>query len=367
MALPTIGGDVHTAARLIVDDGMPMRSSLFHSHLLPPPIDNLLCRDAYRNSIRSKRRDGQTVTPKGDRMAKLVITAILAGFILGCATPPVMVERTENQSPQIITDKATYVRGEKVQVRFSGASGRSGNWISLSQAILPDNQAGDYNYIDEGLTEGTMTFESPASGTYEARGYFDYSRNGYMVYARCKFEVVDGAKKNGQEVQEQMLVSKEKNGKADLAKLEKVYTRIICKDFQATPELSQSYPEEIKTMQASMAEALKAKGVFNMATLDRPDQEKGSDTLLVMVNVTGMNIIGFWQRGFIHNIGRRSWVELNLKLIDQASQTVLREQQISSENNPVAAFFSFGSSDKSLPEDMGKILAEYIALVMPQK
>ncbi|HVO65356.1 MAG TPA: hypothetical protein VMT12_02645 [Syntrophales bacterium] len=300
-------------------------------------------------------------------MKKLVITAILVGFILGCATPPAMIERTENKSPQIMTDKSIYVQGEKVQVRFSGSSGHRGDWISLSKTSSPDNQAGDYNHILEGLTEGTMTFESPSPGTYEARGYFNYSRNGYLVYARCKFEVVDGNKGSGQEIQKQIPVSQEKSEKADLTKLEKAYTRLICNDFKSILEIAESYPEEIKIMQTSMLESLKAKGGFEIVALSRTDQEKGGGGLLVVVNVKGMNIIGFWQRGFIHNIGRRSWIELNLKLIDQATQKVLREQQITSENNPVAAFFSFGSNDRSLPSDMGKLLAEYIALVVPQK
>jgi hypothetical protein len=36
MAFPTIGRDVHTAGRLVVDDGPPMGLPIFCCHLLPP-------------------------------------------------------------------------------------------------------------------------------------------------------------------------------------------------------------------------------------------------------------------------------------------------------------------------------------------
>jgi len=36
MAFPTIGGDVHTAGRLVVDDGPPRGMPIFCCHLLPP-------------------------------------------------------------------------------------------------------------------------------------------------------------------------------------------------------------------------------------------------------------------------------------------------------------------------------------------
>ena len=36
MAFPTIGGDVHAAGSLVVDDGPPMDMPIFCCHLLPP-------------------------------------------------------------------------------------------------------------------------------------------------------------------------------------------------------------------------------------------------------------------------------------------------------------------------------------------
>jgi hypothetical protein len=36
MVFPTIGGNVHTAGRLVVDDGPPMNLPSFCCHLLPP-------------------------------------------------------------------------------------------------------------------------------------------------------------------------------------------------------------------------------------------------------------------------------------------------------------------------------------------
>ncbi len=99
------------------------------------------------------------------------------------------------QSPHISTDKDTYIQGEKIKVNFSGSSGNKKDWICISRVGLPDNEAGDYDYIPQGQTQGVMTFNAPPPGKYEARGYYNYSRNGYLVSARCSFLVVDAPAK----------------------------------------------------------------------------------------------------------------------------------------------------------------------------
>ncbi len=118
-------------------------------------------------------------------LTKMGLTCSLVLFILASVCPNVSAK-----SPQISTDKGRYTQGEKIMVNFSGSSGHRKDWISLSLVGSPDNEAGHYNYIPQGLTQGTMTFDTPPPGKYEARGYYNYSRDGYLVYARCAFEVV---------------------------------------------------------------------------------------------------------------------------------------------------------------------------------
>jgi hypothetical protein len=58
---------------------------------------------------------------------------------------------------------------------------------------------------------------------------------------------------------------------------------------------------------------------------------------------------------------------VNLKLIDAASGQTLREKNISTANNAYAASPAGGSSDRSLPYDLGKMIADYIAEIVSSR
>jgi TolB-like protein len=89
------------------------------------------------------------------------------------------------------TDKDIYPSGEKIKVHFSDAPGNGGDWICIVPVGSPDTDAGDYQYMPKGLSQGVLTFDSPSPGKYEVRAYYNYSRNGYVVSARYGFSVVD--------------------------------------------------------------------------------------------------------------------------------------------------------------------------------
>jgi len=65
MAFPTIGGDVHTAGRLVVDDGPPMEMTIFVAISCLPMMKIFHCREALPKSERRERRVDQTVTAIG--------------------------------------------------------------------------------------------------------------------------------------------------------------------------------------------------------------------------------------------------------------------------------------------------------------
>ncbi|HOW56580.1 MAG TPA: hypothetical protein PKZ12_01155 [Smithellaceae bacterium] len=93
----------------------------------------------------------------------------------------------------IKTDKDAYAKGEKIKVDFLGAPGSNRDWICIAPAGSPDTEAGDYQYMPGGASEGFLTFEAPTPGKYEVRAYYNYSRNGYIVTARYGFAVLDEA------------------------------------------------------------------------------------------------------------------------------------------------------------------------------
>jgi hypothetical protein len=94
-------------------------------------------------------------------------------------------------APIVNTDKDVYNNGETIKVNFSNSPGNSGDWICIAPEGAPDTEAGDYKYMPKGLTQGFLTFDPPsAPGKYEARAYYNYSRNGYVVSGRYVFTAV---------------------------------------------------------------------------------------------------------------------------------------------------------------------------------
>jgi hypothetical protein len=57
---------------------------------------------------------------------------------------------------------------------------------------------------------------------------------------------------------------------------------------------------------------------------------------------------------------------LKMKLIDASTGVVVREKELSTSNNLWAASWSGGSSDRSLPIDLGRMVADYLVSIQPQ-
>lgn len=91
--------------------------------------------------------------------------------------------------PNVYTDRDVYYPGEPVRVYYSGAPGRSGDWICIVASDARDDEPGDFQYIPEGSHRGSMFFTAPPSGDYEVRAYYNYRYRGYVVSSRFGFSV----------------------------------------------------------------------------------------------------------------------------------------------------------------------------------
>ncbi len=150
-------------------------------------------------------------------------------------------------------------------------------------------------------------------------------------------------------------------------KLTQKYDNILLSSFTIKPEFAKDYPDAAKTLQKSMLAALQEEKSFkNVSTTEKGKPDKGN-TLRITADITNMRIVSdsarIWGGGFAGSSG----IELDLKLIDAATGKVVRSEKMSSWNNAWAASWSFGSSDHSLLNDMGKILAKYVVDSMPKK
>jgi hypothetical protein len=93
-------------------------------------------------------------------------------------------------APIVSTSKEIYNYGEMIKVNFSNSPGNDGDWICIVPAGSPDTEGGDYKNMPKGLGQGFLIFDPPSPGKYEARAYYNYSRNGYVVSGRYTFSVV---------------------------------------------------------------------------------------------------------------------------------------------------------------------------------
>lgn len=144
------------------------------------------------------------------------------------------------------------------------------------------------------------------------------------------------------------------------------YQNIVVRDLSATPEIKKDYPEALKECQANLIGELANQKTFRSVALAAPGKKCPPKTLLVQARVSDIHIVHgaarFWAGAFAGS----SYMNLDLKLTDAATGKVLREKEVSSANNAWAAAWVGGSSDRTLPADMGKIVAGYIGSIMPE-
>lgn len=124
-------------------------------------------------------------TRPGMKSVQSVIVSLMVSILAAFFCRAVMA----GEAAQIRTDKDAYRSGETVKVQFFNASGKDSDWICIVAAGQPEDEAGDYQYMPEGVDQGTLTFTAPPPGKYEARAYYHYKRNGYAVSARHAFSV----------------------------------------------------------------------------------------------------------------------------------------------------------------------------------
>jgi hypothetical protein len=148
--------------------------------------------------------------------------------------------------------------------------------------------------------------------------------------------------------------------------LGKKYDRIVFQKFEFDPKIEADYPGAVAECEKSALDATIAKKIFASAEKEATGA-KYAGALLVKARVTNLRIVSgaarFWGGAFAGS----SDMSLQMKLIDASTGALVRETELSTNNNPWAAAWTFGSSDRSLPSDLGKIVAEYMATIQPSR
>jgi zona occludens toxin (predicted ATPase) len=148
--------------------------------------------------------------------------------------------------------------------------------------------------------------------------------------------------------------------------LVKPYRVIVVAEFETSAEIAKDYPNATQECQANTISALKEKKFYQAVESGKAAMARRDGTLLVKAKVSGMRIVSGHARMWGGAFTGSSFMEVDLTLIDAATNAVVREKKLSSANNPWAAAWVGGASDQSLPADTGRMLAEYVHSVMPK-
>ena len=136
------------------------------------------------------------------------------------------------------------------------------------------------------------------------------------------------------------------------------YQNIIFKEFCTTTNTA-AYSNELMECQASAISYLKEKDLFQNVEI-----ESGSSyeerCLLVDVTLSGCKIVSTKRRVFTGAFSGRSYMTIDVKLIDASSGELVAEKQLKGAPSAMGAAWSFGKSDRALPNKMGMLLGDFI-------
>ncbi|MHB8771739.1 MAG: SH3 domain-containing protein [Syntrophales bacterium] len=150
------------------------------------------------------------------------------------------------------------------------------------------------------------------------------------------------------------------------APLGRKYDRVVFQKFVYDAQIETDYPGAVAECEKSAREAVIAKKVFASAAQAAPNTPSAG-ALLVKAKVTSLRIVSTGARMWGGAFAGSSEMSLRITLVDASSGTVVREKDLSTNNNPWAASWTGGSSDRSLPADLGMMVAEYLAAIQPQR
>jgi hypothetical protein len=172
------------------------------------------------------------------------------------------------------------------------------------------------------------------------------------------------AGQQSQSASEEAVAAPQENPFANEAQLAKSYANLVIADFTATDEILRDYPDDLKASRDAAVTALAQGGKYRSVGVSDSAVQNGP-TLIVKTNVPQMRIVGFNARFWGGAFAGNSEMLLEMTFIDKQTGMEMGHKTLSSNVNVMGATWSFGASDRSLPTDMGMIMAAYLQTVVP--
>ncbi|MEW6671739.1 MAG: DUF4410 domain-containing protein [Thermodesulfobacteriota bacterium] len=148
--------------------------------------------------------------------------------------------------------------------------------------------------------------------------------------------------------------------------LDQKYANIVVYGFEAMPDVLKDYPDAARECQVNVITDLQMKNVYQSVAPYKPGAAYGAGTLLVKARIKEMRQVSTAARIWGGAFAGSSYMNMDVSLIDAGTGQEVRKKELNSSTNAYAAAWTSGASDRSLPADMGKIIAEFIVTVVPK-
>ncbi|MGZ9149158.1 MAG: DUF4410 domain-containing protein [Candidatus Deferrimicrobiaceae bacterium] len=182
-----------------------------------------------------------------------------------------------------------------------------------------------------------------------------------VVFVAAVFSACAGSSAGNVKAEEQVVAAEEK-----ITPLAHRYSKLVFQGFTADSQITTDYPTAVSECESAAMAAVISKNLFGVVE-KRQGEVKYNDALLVKGLVVEMRLVSGAARFWAGAMAGTSDMRVKLTFTDAASGTVVREKLLSTANNPWGAAWTYGSSDRSLPADMGRIIGEYIAAIIPAR
>ena len=144
------------------------------------------------------------------------------------------------------------------------------------------------------------------------------------------------------------------------------YLRMLVLPVGIGEKFAMDYPQAVIDCRIGLIDGLSATKRFQVDPINiLPAQPTGPHTLVVKLEITDMRVASHAARMFGGAMVGSSYVNLKMTLTDGHTGRVIRDKEFSTHNNAFAAAWTSGSTDDSIPKDMGKITGDYITAVVP--
>jgi len=149
------------------------------------------------------------------------------------------------------------------------------------------------------------------------------------------------------------------------SRLNKSYGTVLIQKVDIDQQTQTDNPTAVSDYENNLLSELRSKNLSAELEKQSVLKDKKQNTLAVKTKVLSLRIVSGSTRFWFGAAAGKSDMIVEIKLIDNKTGNIVREKVLSTANNPFAAVWVGGGSDKSLPADMGKIVASYIIAVMP--